>query len=137
VWGMDIDFSPRAINDLLDLVPPEQFDVQRRRDTCGGWNEEQWEEVKNLLCVEGAKWQGSRRMLLTADFKPVAKAWASFVVQTLEGTSCSSEIPLVRVHTIAAIMDGGPINIGELIAKNIADFVAGNKKAIPHMSLIN
>ena len=112
--------------------------MQRRRDTCGGWNEEQWEEVKNLLCVEGAKWQGSRRMLLTADFKPVAKAWASFVVQTLEGTSCSSEIPLlVRVHTIAAIMDGGPINVGELIANKIVDFVAGNKKAIPHMSLIN
>jgi len=45
-------------------------------------------------------------MLLKSDFKPVAKAWASFVVQTLEGTSCSSKIPLARVHTIAAIMDG-------------------------------
>jgi len=59
------------------------------------------------------------------------------VVQTLEGTSCSSEIPLARVHTIAAILDGGPINVGELIANNIADFAAGNKKAIPYMSLIN
>jgi len=76
-------------------------------------------------------------MLFNADFKPVPKAWASFVVQTLEGTSCSSEIPLVRVHTIAAIIDGGPINVGELMANNIVDFVAGNKKAIPHMSLIN
>jgi len=41
------------------------------------------------------------------------------------------------VHTIAAILDGSPINVGELIANNIADFAAGNKKAIPHMSLIN
>jgi len=76
-------------------------------------------------------------MLLKADFKLAAKAWASFLVQTLEGTSCSSEIPLLRVHTITAIMSGGPINVGELIANNIADFAAGNKKAIPHMSLIN
>jgi len=38
---------------------------------------------------------------------------------------------------VAAILDGGPINVGELIANNIDDFVAGNKKAIPHMSLIN
>jgi len=38
---------------------------------------------------------------------------------------------------VAAIMDGGPINVGELIANNIADFVVGTKKAIPHMSLIN
>ena len=137
VRGQTIDFSPQAINDLLDLVPPEQCDVQRRRDTCEGWIDETWEEVKNLLYVEGAQWQGSQRMLLKADFKPVAKAWASFVVQTLEGTSCSSEILLVGVHTVAAILDGGPINVGELIANNIDDFVAGNKKAIPHMSLIN
>ena len=92
VQGRDIDFSPQAINDLLD--PPEQCDVQRRRDTCESWDDETWEEVKSLLCVEGAQWQGSQRMLLKSDFKPVAKAWASFVVQTLEGTSCSSEIPM-------------------------------------------
>ena len=41
------------------------------------------------------------------------------------------------MHIISAIMDGGPINVGELIANNIVDFAAGNKKAIPHMSLIN
>jgi len=137
VRGKDIDFSPQEIDDLLNLVPPEQCDVQRRRDTCEGWDDETWEEVKSLLCVEGAQLQGIRRMLLKSDLKPVAKAWASFVVQTLEGTLCSSEIPLVRTHTIAAIRDGGPINVGELIANNIVDFVAGNKKAIPHMSLIN
>jgi len=137
VRGKDINFSPQAINDLLDLVPPEKCDVRRRRETCENWDDETWEEVKYLLCVKGAQWQGSRRMLLKSNFKPVAKAWASFVVHTLEGTSCSSEIPLVRVHTISAIMDGGPINVGELIANNIADFAAGNKKAIPHMSLIN
>jgi len=76
-------------------------------------------------------------MLLKADFKPVAKAWASFVVHTLEGTSYTSEIPLLRVHIVAAIMDGAPINVRELIANNIADFAAGNKKVIPHLSFIN
>jgi len=75
VRGKDIDFSPQAINDLLNIVQPEQCDVQRRRDTCGGWNEEQWDEVKSLLCVEGAQWQGSKQMLCKSDFKSVAKAW--------------------------------------------------------------
>ena len=59
------------------------------------------------------------------------------MVQTLEGTSCTSEIPLLRVHTIVAIMDGSPINVGELIANNIADFATCNKKVVPHLSLIN
>jgi len=75
-------------------------------------------------------------MLLRADFKPVAKAWESFVVQTLEGTSCTLEIPLLRLHIIVVIMDGSPINVGELIAKNIDMFAFGSKKALPHLSMI-
>jgi len=43
VLGKDIDFSPQAINDLLDLVPPEQCDVRRRIDTCESWDDETWE----------------------------------------------------------------------------------------------
>jgi len=84
VRGKDIDFSPQAINDLLRIVPLKQCDVKRRRQTCESWDDETWEEVKSLLCVEGLQWQGSRRMLLKSDFKPVAKTWASFVVKTLE-----------------------------------------------------
>jgi len=74
--------------------------------------------------------------VLRAYFKPVAKAWASFVVQTLEGTSCTSEISLSRLHTIVAIMDGSSINVGELIANNIYMFASRSKKALPHLSMI-
>jgi len=88
-----------------------------------------------MLCREGAKWQGAQ-MLLKSDFKPVPKALTSFVVQTLEGTSCSAKIPLRRVHTIAAILEGSPINVGELIANNISDFASKNWNAIAHTSLI-
>jgi hypothetical protein len=59
------------------------------------------------------------------------------VAQTLEGTSCTSEIPLPRLLTLSAILNGAPINIGELIANNIYMFPSGTKKALPHLSLIN
>jgi hypothetical protein len=134
--GKKIDYSPEAINSLLDIHPPEQCYVQRWIDECKDWNDEVWEEPMLQLCVEGAKLQGGSRMLLRSDFKPVPKAWASFVVQILEGTSCTAEIPLRRVHMIAAILDGVPINIGELIANNIALFASGTKKVVPHLSLI-
>jgi len=58
------------------------------------------------------------------------------VVQTLERTYCSSEIPLPRLHNIAAIMDGSPINVGELIANNIYMFASRSKKGLPHLSMI-
>lgn len=137
VRGKEIDYSPERINRLLEIVPPEECEVKKRMAEAQGWNDEQWDELKEKLCVEGAQWRGGSHMLLKSDFKPHAKAWASFVVQTLEGTSCSSEIPLPRLLTIAAILDGAPINVGELIADNIYMFAAGSKKALPHLSIIN
>jgi len=58
------------------------------------------------------------------------------MVQTFEGTSCTSEIPLPRLHFIAAILDGEPINVGELIVNNIYMFASGSKKVVPHLSII-
>ncbi|RHN52178.1 hypothetical protein MtrunA17_Chr6g0477621 [Medicago truncatula] len=137
VRGKEIDYSPERINSLLEIVPPEECEVKRRMEECKDWSDERWEELLLQICVEGAKWQGGSHMLLRADFKPHAKAWASFVVQTLEGTSCTSEIPLARLLTVFAILDGAPINVGELIANNIYMFASGTKRAIPHLSLIN
>ena len=134
--GKEINYSLERINNLLQIIPPEECDVQRRPTECKNWNDANWDELKAQLCVDGAKWRGGSHMLLRADFKPVAKAWASFVVQTLEGTSCTSEIPLPRIHTIAAIMDGAPINVGELIANNIYMFASRSKKALAHLSII-
>lgn len=74
-------------------------------------------------------------MLLKSDFKPVPKVWASFVVQTLEGTSCSAEIPR-RVHIIPTILDGAPINVGELISNNIYEFSRKSFRPVAHSSLI-
>ncbi|KEH26646.1 hypothetical protein MTR_6g065960 [Medicago truncatula] len=124
VRGKEIDYSPERINSLLEIVPPEECEVKRRMEECKDWSDERWEELLLQICVEGAKWQGGSHMLLRADFKPHAKAWASFVVQTLEGTSCTSEIPLARLLTVFAILDGAPINVGELIANNIYMFAS-------------
>jgi len=48
-------------------------------------DEEQWDELLNIMCKEGSRWRNTK-MLAKADFKPVPKAWASFVIQTLERT---------------------------------------------------
>jgi len=40
VRGKDIDFSPKAINTLLQIHPPEQCDAQRRKDEYRNWNDE-------------------------------------------------------------------------------------------------
>jgi len=96
----------------------------------------EWDELITKLCRPGATWM-SARMLTYADFLPVPKAWASFVIQTLESTSCTSEIPLKHVFTVSAILDHKPINVGELIANNIHMIVTGKKTVLGHGSIIN
>ena len=64
-------------------------------------------------------------MLTYADFLPIPKAWASFVIQTLESTLRTSEIPLRRVFSVSSILDHKPINVGELIANNIHEIATG------------
>jgi hypothetical protein len=108
VRGKEIDYSPERINQLLEIVPPEVCDVKRRMKEFKNWDDERWEEFLLQIYVEGAKWHEGSHMLLRADFKPNAKAWASFVVQTIEDTSCTSEIPLPRLLTLSAILDVHP-----------------------------
>ena len=136
VRGNEIAYSPERINALLEIDPPEECGVKRRMEECKTWCDDKWDELLAQLCVEGSKWERGSHMLLRAYFKPYAKAWESFVVQTLKGTTCTSEIPLPRLLNIAAILDGAPINVGELITNNIYMFAASKKKVVPHLSMI-
>jgi len=131
-----IDFSPAAINELLGLTPPDECEVQKLRRESAGMEDDQWDELISKMCRPGATWKRAR-MLTYADFLPFPKAWASFVIQTLESTSCNSEIPLKRVFTVAAILDEKPIDVGTLIANNIHELVTEKRAVVGHGSIIN
>ena len=96
----------------------------------------EWDDLIAKLCRPGATWKKGR-MLTYAKLLPIPKAWASFVIQMLESTSCTSEIPLRRVFTVSAILDKKPINVGELIANNIHEIATGKKTVLEHKSIIN
>ena len=136
VRGRTVDFSPAAINGLLGLTPSEECEVQRLRGEGGGMEDEQWDELIAKMCRPGATWKMAQ-MLTYADFLPIPKAWASFVIQTLESTSCNSEIPLKRVFTVAAILDEKPIDVGTLIPNNIHELVTEKRAVVGHGSIIN
>jgi hypothetical protein len=136
VRGKVIDFSPDTINNLLGLVAPEECDVRRLEREAKSWGDNRWAELLAQMCRPGATWKKAR-MLTYAEFLPIPKAWASFVIQMLESTSCSSEIPLKRVLIVSAILDQQQINVGELIANNIHMIAKGSKSVYGHGSMIN
>ena len=61
----------------------------------------------------------------------------SYLVQTLESASCTSEIPLKRVLAAYAIIKEHPIDIGRLLANSLHDLATGNTTQLGHGSLIN
>jgi len=136
IRGKIIDYSPDPINKLLGLTPPEECEVQKLTREVKNMMRSEWDELIAKLCCPGATWK-SAKMLTYADFLPVPKAWASFVIQTLESTSCTYEIPLKRVFTVCAILDHKPVNVGELIANNIYSIATGTKTVLGHGSIIN
>ena len=131
-----VDYSPDAINHLLGLTPPEECEVQKLTKDVKHMNRSDWDDVITKLCRPGATWK-STRILTYAYFLPVPKAWASFVIQTVESISFTSEIPLKCVFTVFAILDHKPINVGELIANNIHTIATGKKTILGHGSIIN
>ena len=136
IRGKTIDYSPDAINRLLGLTAPEECEVQRLERERKDMAEQDWDDLIAKMCRPEATWK-SARMLTYAEFLPIPKAWASFVIQTLESTSCSSEIPLKRVFTVSTILDQKAINVGELIANNIHGIATGKKTVLGHGTIIN
>jgi len=110
--------------------------VQKLKKELNDMIQSEWDALIAKLCRPGATWK-SARMLTYADFLPIPKAWASFVIQTLESTLRTSEIPLRRVFSVSSILDHKPINVGELIANNIHEIATGKKTVLGHGSIIN
>jgi len=47
--GKEIDYSPERINNLLQIIPPEECDVQRRLVECKDGNDAQWDALKTQI----------------------------------------------------------------------------------------
>ena len=136
VRGKYIDFSPDALNAWLNVQAPEECWVEKLRRERFAITEDTFDEIITTMCRPGSTWKKSR-MLTYAEMLPVPKAWVSYVVQTLESASCTSEIPLKRVLAAYAIIKEHPIDIGRLLANSLHDLATGNTTQLGHGSLIN
>ncbi|KEH16643.1 hypothetical protein MTR_0126s0010 [Medicago truncatula] len=125
-----------AINSLLGLTPPKECEVEKLRREMKNMIQSEWDDLIRKMCKPESTWKRAK-MLTYADFLPIPKAWASFVIQTLESTSCNSEIPIKRVFTVAAILDEKPIDVGTLIANNIHEIATEKSSVVGHGSIIN
>lgn len=69
--------------------------------------------------------------------KPVPKVWASFFNHTLESASNTSELIVLRIHGVLAILEGDDIDVGRLISRSIKASAGGKQTVYGHASIIN
>lgn len=68
---------------------------------------------------------------------PIPKAWASFIIQTLESTSNQSEFIVKKCMAMVAILNHEQIYVGILIYENIKYMDDAQQQACGHFFAIN
>ncbi|KAL4273605.1 hypothetical protein GQ457_13G017370 [Hibiscus cannabinus] len=96
----------------------------------GGFEEEDFELIKDYLCEENTTWNTMSRnphSISRLSLRPEAKLWNTFVKRNIMPTSHNQMMDRTRLLLIHTIMTGFRINVGEILAKEHAASCANDK----------
>ncbi|KAL4271980.1 hypothetical protein GQ457_13G014980 [Hibiscus cannabinus] len=106
----------------------------------GGFKEEDFELIKDYLCEEGTAWNTTGRnphSVSRLSLRPKAKLWNTFVKRNIMPTSHNQTVDRTRLLLIHTIMMGFRINVGEILAKELAAACANDKGILAFPCLIS
>ncbi|KAL4386154.1 hypothetical protein GQ457_09G019150 [Hibiscus cannabinus] len=136
VRGRRVPATAAIINELLGL----SNDAPSFYQMLEGFEEEDYEVIKNLLCLPNAEWNTtgmnpysvSRLSLL-----PEAKLWNTFVKCNILPTSHNQTVDRTRVLLINTIMTGFRVNSGEILANELAAHCKNDKGILAFPCLVS
>ncbi|KAL4347948.1 hypothetical protein GQ457_17G008270 [Hibiscus cannabinus] len=106
----------------------------------GGFEEEDYEVIKNFLCLPNTEWNTMGRnpnSVSRLSLKPEAKLWNTFVKRNLMPTSHNQTVDRTRRLLINTILTGYKVNVGEILAKELASACANDKGILAFPCLIS
>ncbi|KAK8505093.1 hypothetical protein V6N12_037970 [Hibiscus sabdariffa] len=106
----------------------------------GGFEEEDFELIKDYLCEEGTAWNTTGRnphSVNRLSLRPKAKLWNTFVKRNIMPTSHNQTVDRTRLLLIHIIMTSYRINVGEILAKELAVSCANDKGILAFPWLIS
>ncbi|MED6163487.1 hypothetical protein PIB30_080396 [Stylosanthes scabra] len=126
VRGKDISFALSNIKRVLKLrkdpIPNAPSYHERKAN-----KEYRLDHVLEDLCVIGVDWvrqkYGRPHYLRRADLEPMTKSWYEFICRSILPTTNRSELTVERAVLIHSIIIGENINVEEIIADQIYEFV--------------
>ncbi|KAK8614705.1 hypothetical protein V6N13_068500 [Hibiscus sabdariffa] len=136
VRGRRVPATAATINAILDLSDAEPSFYSM----LGGFEEEDFELIKDYLCEENTAWNTTGRnsnSVSRLSLRPKAKLWNTFVKRNLMPTSHNQTVDRTRLLLIHTILAGYRINIGEILAKELAAACANDKGILAFPCLIS
>ncbi|KAK8516522.1 hypothetical protein V6N12_038762 [Hibiscus sabdariffa] len=106
----------------------------------GGFEEEDFEVIKDFLCQPNTEWNTTGRnpnSVSRPSLLPEAKLWNTFVKRNLMPTSHNQTVDRIRLLLINTIMTGYRVNIGEILAKELAAACTNDKGILAFPCLVS
>ncbi|KAK8680415.1 hypothetical protein V6N13_109360 [Hibiscus sabdariffa] len=106
----------------------------------GALEDKDYETIKDYICLEGTAWNTTGRNLHSVSRTQLlseAKLWNTFVKRNLLPTSHNQTVDRTRLVLIHTIITGYRINVGEILAKELAAACSNDKGILAFPCLIS
>ncbi|KAK9043164.1 hypothetical protein V6N11_071512 [Hibiscus sabdariffa] len=136
VRGRRVPATATIINDLFDLPN----DAPSFYQMLEGFEEEDYEVIKNLLCQPNTQWNTTGRNPYSVSRQSLileAKLWNTFVKRNLLPTSHNHTVDRTRLLLINTIMTGFRVNVGEILANELAALCQSDKGILTFPCLVS
>ncbi|KAL4384542.1 hypothetical protein GQ457_15G018660 [Hibiscus cannabinus] len=136
VCGKRVPATTAIINYLLGLPN----DAPSFYVMMGGFEEKDYEVIKNILCLPNTEWNTTgmnNNSVSRLSLLPETKLWNTFVKRNLMPTSHNQTVDRMRLLLINTIMTGFRVNVGEILAKELAAHCANDKGILAFPCLIS
>ncbi|KAL4297505.1 hypothetical protein GQ457_12G032670 [Hibiscus cannabinus] len=136
VRGRRVPATASIINELFGLPN----DAPSFYQMLEGFEEEDYETIKDLLCLPNTEWNTTGRnpySVSRQSLLPEAKLWNTFVKRNLLPTSHNQTVDRTRLLLINTIMTGFKVNVGEIISNELAALCKSDKGILAFPCLVS
>ncbi|KAK9006511.1 hypothetical protein V6N11_035547 [Hibiscus sabdariffa] len=136
VCGRRVPARAATINEILGLPN----DAPSFYAMLEGFEEEDYEVIKDVLCLPNTEWNTTGRnpnSVSRLSLLPEVKLWNTFVKRNLMPTSHNQTVDRTRLLLIHTIMTGYRVNVGEILANELAAHCANDKGILAFPCLVS
>ncbi|KAL4312919.1 hypothetical protein GQ457_01G019590 [Hibiscus cannabinus] len=136
VRGRRVPATAAIINELFGLPN----DAPSFYQMLEGFEEEDYETIKDLLCLPNTEWNTTGRnpySVSRQSLLPEAKLWNTFVKRNLLPTSHNQTVDRTRLLLINTIMTGFKVNVREILSNELAALCNSDKGILAFPCLVS